>query len=207
MERLDVEWIDACSSGNLLEIEQLVQRGYREWNVGLIHACRFGYMKVANRMIEYGANKFHWGFYQACICGHLEIAQLMIDKGNLSGSLLYDACIGGHPHIVQWIIDTGLDNNWNHGLAGACISNHYPMILLMIQKGANKTTNSTFSNVELQKKLLTDGITRSQLSKLSVTAASLYPKLDIWNSLVVEELSFVLPVRDLVPLCSQYVCL
>ena len=66
---------------------------------------------------------------------------------------------------------------------------------------------SFLENEMVQVKLLSDGISRSQLAKIVPRVIHLYKKLDAWNAVATKEIFDVLLVSDLVPFCTQYVCL
>lgn len=79
-------WINACRSGNIELVRQLIDMGEKWWNHGLRSACAGGHIAIVRLLVAKGANDYEDGLYTACTKrrltqGKLEVMKLMIEKG------------------------------------------------------------------------------------------------------------------------------
>ena len=156
----------------------------------LYNICESGNLNQLQQIIEKTKpsliTKHHWdyGLYLACLNGHLPVAELLIEKGAKSFHL---------------------------GLEGACRRQHYSLVLLLSQQNVFwRYPHPYVQDEAIQLRLLSDGITRSQLDYFLNSSASvsrLFCKLDEANKVIKQVIMGVLPYRDLIPLCAQYACL
>ena len=208
----------ACKSGLFYLVKiYVLEHGANDWNGGFISACIGGHIDVAEYMISKGADNLCLGAYMACRNGHLPVLKYLINAGCNLDSCLYHACQGGHTEIVTYLTEIGAkDYKW--GLEGACQGAHYPLVLLMLQILSNINNHCLIflplkffylNDGCIQLRLLSDGISRVCLSQVvhMNTLLPLFTQLDLINQHITEEIFSVLPFRDLVPLCAQYICL
>ena len=175
----------ACLEGDLEEVKKHLNKSYYHWNKCLYNACIGANMSIVELIISKGEPfwlDWNWALRGACEGGDLRIVELMIKRGE----------------------PFGLDD-WNWGLLNACKGRHLPIVELMIRKGEISFSCRFLLEETTQLALLQNGISRKQLSNIP-NIQSLFTKLDILNQLITAEILLVLPVRDLVPLCTQYVC-
>ena len=129
---------DACKSGNLETVLDLISKGANDWNRGLMGACEGGHLEIVNLMISKGADNWNWGQHGACRGGHLEIVNLMILKGA---------------------------NHWNLGLFWACHMGYFEVAQLMISKGAKYDYKDAKFNKYLRTKMFEQLVQLTNISE------------------------------------------
>ena len=166
-----------CLTGEIELVFQYVKRNsIWDWNYGLQGACQGGNVSIVEFIIKKGASQWNFGLQGACCGGHMHLVELMIKKGA--------------KHL-------------NNGLYYASIGGHVPIIHFLIQKGADSFCDAPLST-DVILTLLSDGLTRKQLSTVH-DIHTIFRDLDLLNQTIHAEIFAILP-KDLVLLCTQYVC-
>ena len=173
--------------------------------------CLAGDIKSVRRCLDEGydfAFLYEWeaALQNACEGGNIEIVELIINKGAHDWDMaLFCACRGGHVPVIDLLITKGA-SQWNWGLRGACHAKRLDIIKMMILKGANNLIWSFLQFKSTQFELLSHGVTRDQLRSIP-NIQSFFTELDVLNDMIKQELSAVISVTALIPLCMQYACL
>lgn len=163
---LNIQFIDACSGGHLIIVQNLLEKTEQLMN-DMNHENM-----VNNLMLEdddsFNIEQFlNHGISNACLecqfcdnshelnaqsCGHMHVVKFLIDKINSINKIvdwkrcLEAACEGENMNIIQLMIEeitnTQVDNPdvvayWNWGLRGACNIGNLEIVKLMISKGAD----------------------------------------------------------------------
>ena len=205
---MELNFVRACRRGDISTIERLLSESdLRElvdkrdtfWDECLATACEFGQMKVVHLILSKGCFNERY----------------MEEDMDPYGSALQWASERGHLDIMQLMINRGA-KDLDRSLWVACLQSQYNSILLLLQEGAvidytlvKYAMNNDFWFVEQEKiqlKLLGEGISRSQLTTIP-TVNTLFAKLDQDNTIYKKEMFHVMPFRDLVFVCAQYICL
>ena len=125
------------------------------------------------------------------------------------------ACINNKLTLLHRVIANALLplKNFKFGLRNACHCNNHDIVFVLLQSRLRlqRVNFPYFRNDENVLRLLERGITRHQLAKVSSNTlfahlTTLFQKLDHTNEIISSEILDVLPCRDLVPLCTQYIC-
>jgi hypothetical protein len=153
-----------CKHGDVDEINEWIQDGYKNWNEGLDGACESGHVNIIDLMISKGATYFNQGLAAACFGGHIPAVNIMISKGadnyqqgllkaalggklettqlmleygaKLDVDVFRNACKGGNINIINIFKNTPYVRP-NIGLEAACQSGKHDIIDLMISNGAD----------------------------------------------------------------------
>ena len=155
---------------------------------------------------------YNGGLHAACKGGHIYTAKLMMEKGEPSGldynGGLREACKSGHLDVVKLMIEKGADD-YTWALRGACKCHQYYVILFMLQRGATDPHSTYLTQETNQLQLLSDGISRTQLKNAVgfTYTEETFRKLDEIKEFVTASILIVLPVKDLISICTDYACL
>jgi len=157
-----------CRSGSIDCIDELIKRGVKACQVGLISACRSGNLEAVNKIAslidvvnwnevmllacnrgdeavvklasERGADNFNVGFRIACENGHFKIARdIPADKLNWNYGLR-EAARFGDIEFVQLMLEREPNLDLNEALSLACNWKHPEIVKLLILKGATYCT-------------------------------------------------------------------
>jgi hypothetical protein len=126
---------EACLSGSIEKVLELIKNGNTSWTKGLVGACEGGHLQLAQLMVSKGANyRGPWSFICACRSGNWDLVMYLISLGRDDWELgLYGACFGGHKNLVDFFISKGAIY-FDGGLYGACKGGHLHLIKFLISE-------------------------------------------------------------------------
>lgn len=133
---------------------------------GLFDASKSGRLNIVQLMIEHykpSGEDLTYAFEMACSKCSWDVIFYFKETFGLSQSRALEiACQGKHRKLVDWLIENG-DDDWEHGLMGACVSGDVSLIQLMLDRGASENITRGFEaacmsgNLDASKYLLESG--------------------------------------------------
>lgn len=142
----------ACEGGNIIIVKRLIEKGVKDWDIGLYYACRYNQMDIAKLMIEHGAPLSDSALLHAIKNNNPKLVRFLLDtyikmdqKIAVINDMMNQACRFCDMEIIMMLVNhlrdftqnTNVDC-WNSGLRGANMRDKIDAMELMIKLGATK---------------------------------------------------------------------
>ncbi len=125
---------NACEAGDISKVEEILEQGFTDVNIGLSPACAEGHRGIINMLISHGANDWNEGLCGAACGGHLDLVDFMINSG---ATILDDAlALAKDVEVARLLVNRGanptkgLQNAWNESM-------DKDMLIFLLNRGAD----------------------------------------------------------------------